>query len=122
MLMNALILAGLSATGLIFAFRKLPKKVQDFMVKHWLLTEIVTFLITYTTLGGTLTALFAGAIVSGVQSVAFHIHEHQEEYEGLNLLFKWMGKKMDEGMQNLNATLVRNLKSNVVDATEELAA
>jgi hypothetical protein len=96
MLMNAVILAGLSAAGLIFVFKKLPPQVQEFLLKHAILTEILTFLATYATLGGTLTALFAGSIVGTVTTVLLHVrvNGHKDEYKGWIAAGRWIHSRL----------------------------
>ena len=111
MLTNALVLGSLSAMGLVFMFRKLPPRAQQFLLDHALLTEIVTFLITYTTLGGSLTALFAGSIVSAVQSMLFHIRSNPKKYEGLMLASGWMMQQGGSFLSQVNSWLITTLKA-----------
>lgn len=111
MLVNAAILAGLSATGLVFVFKKLPPKVQEYLLRHPLQTEILTFLATYATLGGSLTALFAGAIVGTVTTALLHVREHRDEYQGLILGAEWLIQKCKSLLNQANSYLVNTLKS-----------
>ena len=110
MLANATIFAGLSAMGLVFVFKKLPPKVQEFLLKHAILTEIITFLLTYVTMGGTLTALFAGSIVSTITTLLLHIRSHPKEYEGLVLASQWLSTKCSSFMSSMNSWLINTLK------------
>ena len=103
MLIDALVLACLSTIGLVLAFKKLPRKVRRFLAKHALLTDFLTFVLTYFTLGGSLTALTAGAMVAIFTSVMLHVIENPNDY-----LYLWdLKKMMDEQMKNLKDTLSR---------------
>ena len=122
MLMNALILAGLSAVGLIFVFKKMPKNVQEFLLKHPLLTELLTFLATYATLGGSLTALFAGSIVSTVTTILLHVRDNPQDYEGIIAGGEWLSQQGSLGLKSLNKWLVTTLKVESRKAEPRLVA
>lgn len=61
-------------------FRKLPRKVRRFLIKHALLTDFLTFFITYITLGSSLTALTAGAIVAVMTSALCYVLENENDF------------------------------------------
>lgn len=112
MLENAAILGALSAMGLAFVFKKLPPKVQEFLLKHAILTEILTFLATYVTLGASLTALFAGTIVSTVTTILLHIRANPGKYEGIILAGQWCITKAEAFLAEANKWFVNSLKAN----------
>jgi hypothetical protein len=80
MLMDALVLATLSTIGFVFAWKKLPRNIRRFLQKHALLTDIITFLLTYITLGSSLTALTAGSIVAIFTSMLMHIVANPNDF------------------------------------------
>lgn len=96
MLINALVLAGISTVCYELAYSKLPPHMQRFLVKHALFTDFITFLITYVTLGGTLTALTAGALVSLFTSFLLHVANNQEKFQYLLAIRDWIHEKVDE--------------------------
>lgn len=80
MLLDALVLATLSTIGFVMAWKKLPRKVRRFLARHGLLVDIITFLLTYFTLGSTLTALTAGAMVAIFTSMLLHISNNPNDF------------------------------------------
>ena len=61
-------------------YQKLPRKVRRFLAKYGIFTDILTFVLTYFTLGGSLTALTAGALVSIWTSMLITIAEHPDDF------------------------------------------
>ena len=84
MIGTALSLSILTTSGLVVTFQKLPPRLKEFFIKHELLTEILAMLLEYIILGGTLTALFAGALVGLQISVLLYIVNRSEQFEYLN--------------------------------------
>lgn len=80
MLTDALVLSVLSTIGFVLAYQKLPRKVRRFLQKHALLTDIITFMITYVTMGSSLTALTAGAMVAIFTSVLIHVAANPDDF------------------------------------------
>lgn len=80
MLYDALVLSILSTIGFVMTYKKLPRKMRRFLAKHGVFTDVLTFVITYFTLGGSLTALTAGAMVAIWTSMLVTIAEHPEDY------------------------------------------
>ena len=80
MLATATIFAGLTAVGLVFTFKKLPPKVQAFMLKHYVLTEIITTLTTMVLMGTSMTGLLGAAMVGTVTTVLLHVREHPDQF------------------------------------------
>ncbi len=103
MLSTALIFAGLTAAGLVFTFKKLPKGMQEFMLKHYLLTEIITTLLTIGLTGTSLTGLMAGAIVGVTTSGLLHVREYPEKYAYLHVAGDWLTEQIDKGTGWLNS-------------------
>jgi len=83
MLLDALVLASLTTAGFMLVYRKLPRGVRKFLEKHSLLTDAVALLLTYALLGGTLTALVAGALVGIFTSIMLYIAEHPDDFQYL---------------------------------------
>ena len=80
MISQAIALSLITFGGFFLVFKKLPEKVQTFIKEKSLLTDIVCLAGTYTLLGGTLTALFASALVGLFVSAALHVANHKEDF------------------------------------------
>ncbi len=80
MLSDALVLAILSTIGLMMLFAKLPRKIRKFLENHGIFTDFLTFILTYISLGSTLTALTAGAMVAIFTSIVIHVMAHKEDF------------------------------------------
>ena len=80
MLSDAMVLAILSTIGLLMLFKKLPRKIRKFLEKHAVFTDFLTFILTYLTLGSTLTALTAGCMVAIFTSMLIHIQAHPDDF------------------------------------------
>lgn len=102
MLANAVIFAGLTAAGLVFTFKKLPPKMQEYMLKHHVLTEIITTLSTMALMGTSMTGLLGAAMVGVVTTGLLHVREHPEKYAYLHVLGDWIGEKSEETTSWLN--------------------
>ena len=79
-LSNAIALALLTTAGCIVVYRKLPRKVRRIIEKYSLVTDLVCLITVYYILGGTLTALVAGALVGLFVSVLLHVANHEEDF------------------------------------------
>lgn len=88
--------------GLVLLFTKLPRKVRRFLTKHAVFTDFVTFILTYYTLGGSLTALTAGAIVGVVTSALLYIHDHPEDFMYLYDLYEALKIQVKSLKESLN--------------------
>lgn len=71
------------------AFKKMPRNVQRWITKHNLLVDLMCMMLTYWTLGGTVTALIAGALVDIIISGMLHVAQHPEDFVWL---FDLIGK------------------------------
>lgn len=80
MLSDAFALALLTTAGAMMVYKKLPSKVKRFLEKHALMTDLVSLVLTYLLLGGTLTALAAGAMVGIFVSGLLHIANNKEDF------------------------------------------
>ena len=69
MITTGLALAGLTGTAFYLIYKKLPRKIRNFMKKHVLLTDGIACLLTYMLFGGTLVALFAAAWLGLIISI-----------------------------------------------------
>jgi hypothetical protein len=54
--------------------------VKRFVDKHPILVDVITFLLTYFTLGSSLTALTAGSMVAIMTSIFIHINTHHDDF------------------------------------------
>jgi hypothetical protein len=101
MIGQALALAILTFVGFFIVFSKLPVKVQNWIHKHGLFTEIGTLLGAYVLLGGTLTALFASAIVGLMVSAGLYIHQNKNDFSYLFDLADWLKGAAKKGQAEL---------------------
>ncbi len=102
MLMDALVLSILSTVGFVMTYKKLPRKVRRFLAKYGVFTDVVTFVLTYFTLGGSLTALTAGAMVAIWTSMLITIAEHPEDYLYIYDAIKVVKEQMAAAKKTLN--------------------
>lgn len=102
MIINGLTLAVLTTTGLIILYKKIPRKVRRFIERHHLLADAVALLFTYILLGGTLTALFAAALVGLFTSALLYIANNPENFMYLYDLRDAIKDKLNELKAKLN--------------------
>jgi hypothetical protein len=102
MLTTALALAILTTAGCMAVYKKLPRKVRRFIEKHSLMTDLFTLIMVYTLLGGTLTALMAGAFVGLFVSGLLHISNNPEDFLYLYDLRDLIKEKVIEAQRALN--------------------
>lgn len=94
MISNAVALALLTTAGFWCIWRKLPRKVRRFIIKHNLAADVVALLLTYMLLGGTLTALTAGALVGLLTSALLYVAENESEFLYLSDFGDWMKDRL----------------------------
>jgi len=80
MIGNAFALAVVSTGGFILIYQKLPRKIRKYLEKFSLLTDLLAAIAVYALLGGTLTALMAGAMVCVFVSILLHVANHKEDF------------------------------------------
>lgn len=80
MLSNALALSILTVASFVAIYSKLPRRMRRLITKYDLITDICALLATYWFLGGTLTALVAGAIVGLITSGLLHIAKNPNDF------------------------------------------
>jgi hypothetical protein len=83
MISQALALSILTFAGFYMIFDRLPDKVKQFTFDHQLIANIALTVGTYALLGGTLTALFAAAVVDLMVRTSFYISNHRESFQYL---------------------------------------
>lgn len=120
MLFNAIFLAALKAGGAIAIWAKLPPRLQAFMKKHALLTDISLAVLVYTLLGGTLTALVAGAELGLICSVLLHVANNKQKYNGLIAAGEWSKHKASEMLSNINRHLNATFSGKLIDSEDTL--
>lgn len=81
MLSNAFALAILSTGCLYFLYTRLPASAKKWLIDHSLFTDITVMIITFWILGGSVTALFASAVVDLLISMMLHIAKHPTDYQ-----------------------------------------
>ena len=102
MMTTALSLAILTTVGAIIIYQKLPRKVRRFLEKHSFMTDLFTLFAVYALLGGTLTALMAGAMCGIMVSILLHIANNPNDYLYVYDAKELLIKKMGEAKQALN--------------------
>ena len=89
-------MAVLTTAGCCVIYSKFPRKVRRFIEKYSLITDIFTLIAVYTLLGGTLTALLAGAICGLFVSILLHIANNKEDFLMLYDLRDFLKEKLAE--------------------------
>jgi len=102
MLSSALSLAILTTVGCLVVYSKLPRKVRRFMEKHSLLTDLIALFAVYYLLGGTLTALMAGALCGLFVSILLHISNNANDFMYLYDARDLIRAKLKEAKEALN--------------------
>ena len=107
MIGTATSLALLSTGGILAIYVKLPRKLRKIIENHALLTDFLSLLVVYTVLGGTLTALMAGAMAGLMISMALHVVNHKDDYifiyDFMDLVSSWI-EKGRQALVNLGKT------------------
>ena len=102
MISNAIALAILTTAGCIIVYQKLPRKVRKMIEKYSLMTDLIALIAVYYLLGGTLTALMAGAMCGLFVSVLLHIANNSEDYLYLYDMRGFLREKLEEAKVALN--------------------
>lgn len=103
MLSNAFALALLTTGAAIIVYQKMPRKVRKFIEKHSLLTDLMCLIAVYMLLGGTLTALVAGAMCGIFISILLHVANHKEDFLYLYDLRDFIREKLVQAKETLDA-------------------
>ncbi len=104
MLDNAITLAVLTTAGFWAIYKKMPPNIRSWVTKHSIIMDILAMLITYWVLGGTVTALIAGALVNIFISVMLHVANNPQDFIWLFDMADRI-KKAWEGVQEKLKTL-----------------
>ena len=80
MISTAFTLACLITASLFFLYNHLPREVRRWILKHGLLVDFTVMVVTFLSLGTTVTALIASAIVDLFVSLAIYVMNHPDEY------------------------------------------
>lgn len=102
MLSNAVALALLTTAGFIVIYKKLPRKVRRFIEKYSLATDLFALILVYMLLGGTLTALVAGALCGLMISILLYVANNPEDFLYLYDLRDFMKDKLALAKEALN--------------------
>ena len=96
MIMEAAVLAGITAAGFYSIWSKLPKSVRDFMIKHDLATEAGMLALTYGFLGFTLLAHMAGGLIVLVTGCGLYIARNPDDFvylfDARDAISAWMSE------------------------------
>lgn len=103
MLTNAFALALITSGAFMAVYSKLPKKMRKWIEDHALLADACALVLTYLLLGGTLTALSAGAMVGLMTSGLLHVAQHKDEFEYLIVAKDWAREAAGELSSKLNS-------------------
>lgn len=95
MIFDAVAMATLATTGFYLLYKKLPRNIRQWIVKHSLFTDFAAMVITYWMFGGGITALMAGAIVDIMVSGLLHIANHPDDFEWLFDILKQVRVALD---------------------------
>jgi hypothetical protein len=101
MISTAFTLACLITASLFFLYNHLPREVRRWVLKHGLLVDFVVMIATFTSLGTTVTALIAGAIVDLFVSAAIHIMNHKEDFAFIFDTFEMAKELLKKGQVKL---------------------
>ena len=101
MIADTVVLTALTTVGLVMLYKKLPRKVRKFLEKHDILTDFVTFSLTYIALGSTLTSLVVGVLVAMLTSFIIQVLENKNEYLYIHDFLAWV----ENGMAELKKTM-----------------
>lgn len=80
MLLDSLVLAALTTLGCSLTFSRFPKEIKQFIIDHALWSDVGALFLTYWFLGGTITALIAGSMVSCFTSILLYIAQNEEDF------------------------------------------
>jgi len=119
MITQAIALAMLTFISFFLLFRKFPPKVKAWFIKHPLLTDAITTILTYGLLGMTLTALFASAVLDIFILITFYIVEHKEEFQYLWDFANWLKVSLKTVQEKLKefGTNYKNKNPEVINAS-----
>jgi hypothetical protein len=109
MLTNAFALALVTSGGFMMVYKKFPRRLRKWIEKNALLADASALFLTYVLLGGTLTALTAGAMVGLMTSGLLHVAQNKEDFEYLIVAKDWVSNKVGELSSSLNMW-ARNLR------------
>ncbi len=118
MLSSALALAIMTTAGCVIVYSKLPRKVRRIIEKYSLMTDLVTLVAVYMLLGGTLTALMAGALCGLFVSALLHIANNPDDFLYLYDLKMFLKEKLAQLKEILNeqGKHYREQRNKLVDA------
>jgi hypothetical protein len=96
LLVDSMILAAITGTGMWLIFKKLPLKMRLWLNNHMLVTRFGCAILTYTILGGTLHALFAAAWIDLFVSVVMHLYSKPDTHTAMTRLGAYIKTMYDK--------------------------
>ena len=88
-----------SGIGMFLLWKKLPKRVQNFALKHPLFADIFTSFGAFCLFGGGVTALFTGATVALMADIALYVKRNEKDFQWLDDLISQASGKMKEYLE-----------------------
>lgn len=83
MLVEGLVLGGLTFAGAAVMYSRLPQGVKVFIQKHPLIADLSMITVFYTVMGMSVTAHFAVAAMSVMMIAGLHVVRNKEEWQFL---------------------------------------
>ena len=80
MISTAFTLACLITASLFFLYNHLPREVRKWILNHGLLVDFIVMCATFLSLGTSVTALIASAIVDLFVSAAIYVMNHPDDF------------------------------------------
>jgi len=86
-----LTLGGLTVAGFYLIWKKLPRRVRNFAVRHPLATDLTAAIATYVVIGGSVTGLFAAAWTGIIVSLMLKVGNNPKLMVHVESFFKKVG-------------------------------
>lgn len=96
MLSQAVALSIVMEATLVTVWPKLPKRMREFLVRNHLVAEFAVALMTFTVLGGSITALTAGVLVGLLTTGALYVANNPTDFQYLYDLLGLAREKLEK--------------------------
>ena len=97
-----MVMASLAGFTVITLYKKFPKGVQRFALKHVLLTDATLMVATVSTFGMTATGLLAGGMLDVIITCAIHIANHPDDFQYIFDAKNFLGEQLTNVSDALN--------------------
>jgi hypothetical protein len=115
-------LAVMTTVGFYLIYSKLPRRVRKFLEKHSLMSDLIACILTYTLLGGTLTALFASALVGIMTSLLLLIAQHPENFLYIFDFMNFVKRNLSSMTNGLNTYGAQYRDAKLMEQNNETAS